>query len=72
MNKLLIGFTAGLLIGILLAPDKGSETRQRVNRKAKDLQDKFDDLVDSFTSETVIVTGTIEENVNPYAKGDSV
>ena len=50
MNKLLIGFTAGLLVGILFAPAKGSETRESLSRKGNELKDKFNDLVDSITS----------------------
>ena len=49
MNKLLIGFSAGLLVGILFAPAKGSETRESIARRGNDLKDKFNDLVDSIT-----------------------
>ncbi len=48
-SKLLWGFTLGLVTGLLLAPDKGSETRARIQRKANDLKDKFDDFVDSVS-----------------------
>ena len=50
MSKLFIGFAAGLLVGVLFAPDKGSETRERVSRRGKELKDKFNDLVDSLSS----------------------
>ncbi len=49
MNKLLIGFSAGLLVGILFAPAKGSETRESISSKGRDLKDKFNDLVDTIT-----------------------
>ena len=49
MNKLLIGFSAGLLVGILFAPGKGTETREQIARKGRDLKDKFNDLVDSLS-----------------------
>lgn len=49
MNKLLVGFTAGLLVGILFAPAKGSETREGISSKGRDLKDKFNDLVDTIT-----------------------
>ncbi|MEP7374346.1 MAG: YtxH domain-containing protein [Chitinophagaceae bacterium] len=49
MNKLLIGFSAGLLLGILFAPAKGSETRESISNRGRDLKDKFNDLVDSIT-----------------------
>jgi gas vesicle protein len=50
MSKLFIGFAAGLLVGVLFAPDKGSETRERIARRGRDLKDKFSDLVDSISS----------------------
>ena len=49
MNKLLIGFSAGLLLGILFAPAKGSETRESISSRGRDLKNKFNDLVDSIT-----------------------
>jgi len=48
-SKLLWGFTLGLLTGLLLAPEKGSETRQRISRKANDLKNKFDDFIDDLS-----------------------
>lgn len=50
MSKLFIGFAAGLLVGILFAPDKGSETRERVARRGKELKDKFNELIDSLSN----------------------
>ncbi len=49
MNKVLVGFTAGILVGILFAPAKGSETRETIARRGNELKDKFNDLVDSMT-----------------------
>jgi gas vesicle protein len=48
-SKLLWGFTLGLVTGLLLAPEKGSETRKKLSRKASDLKEKFDDFVDSIS-----------------------
>ncbi len=60
-SKILLGFIAGAAIGgalgILLAPDKGSETRRRIVEKGNDIgdsivdfganvKDKFNDVVD--------------------------
>jgi gas vesicle protein len=50
MNKLLVGFAAGLLVGVLFAPDNGNATRGRIARRGRELKDKFDDLVDSLGS----------------------
>lgn len=49
MNKLLIGFSAGLLVGILFAPAKGTETRETIARRGRELKDQFNDLVDSIS-----------------------
>jgi len=49
MSKLLVGFTAGLLVGLLFAPAKGSETRDSIARKGNELKDRFNDLVDSLS-----------------------
>ena len=48
-SKLLWGFTLGLVTGLLLAPEKGSETRKKISRRAADLKDKFDDFIDSVS-----------------------
>jgi gas vesicle protein len=60
-SKILLGFIAGAAIGgalgILLAPDKGSETRRRIAERGSEIgdsiadfgesvKDKFNDVVD--------------------------
>jgi gas vesicle protein len=55
-SKILLGFIAGAAIGgalgILLAPDKGSETRRKIVEKGADLTDSLSDSLSGF-SETV-------------------
>ena len=46
--KLLTGFALGMLAGMLLAPEKGSETRKKITQKGKDLKNKFNEFVDSL------------------------
>ncbi len=50
---LLAGVAAGALLGILFAPEKGSDTRKKITKKGEDfadaLKDKFDDFLDSIT-----------------------
>ncbi len=49
----LAGLTAGALIGILFAPDKGSESRNKIVKKGEDYLDsvkhKFNSLLDSIS-----------------------
>jgi len=45
MLKLLTGLLAGIAIGILIAPDKGVNTRQRIS----ELKDKATDLIEGAT-----------------------
>lgn len=46
---LLAGIAAGALLGVLFAPDKGTETRRKITSKGKDFVDevkhKYDDFV---------------------------
>ena len=60
MNKILIGFTAGLLVGLLFAPAKGSETRATISRRGRDLKNQFNDLVDAVTDKFDSLTGEVE------------
>ena len=62
MNKILIGFTAGLLVGLLFAPAKGSETRETITRRGRDLKNKFNDLVDAITDKFDSLTGEVESS----------
>lgn len=53
ISGLLIGAAAGAVLGILFAPDKGTETRRKISKKgsdvAGDLKDRFNEFVDGVT-----------------------
>ena len=50
---LLAGVAAGAILGILFAPDKGSNTRKKIATKSGDFADdvkgKFNDVIDSIS-----------------------
>lgn len=54
----LVGITAGAALGILFAPEKGSNTRKKIVRKGEDLantlnekiDEKFDELMNVINS----------------------
>ena len=53
IGALLVGAAIGGTLGILFAPDKGTETRKKIYKKGENqvdaLKDKFNDFLDSIT-----------------------
>ena len=73
MGAILIGAAIGGALGILFAPDKGSETRKKISTKGNDLsdavKDKFSKIVDKFKKEVE----AIKDQANDFAEnGKSV
>ncbi|MEO6547518.1 MAG: YtxH domain-containing protein [Ferruginibacter sp.] len=54
LSGILIGAAAGAVLGVLFAPEKGTETRGKISKKGADLKntvkDKINDLVDGISS----------------------
>lgn len=50
LDKMIIGFTSGLIIGILYAPAKGSKTREKLTEFGGDLKDGWDSLTDTVAA----------------------
>jgi gas vesicle protein len=61
----LTGVAAGALLGILFAPDKGSETRKKLSQKGSDyadeLKNKFNEFIESVTDQLDTVQEDVEE-----------
>ena len=51
IGALLLGAAIGGVLGILFAPDKGSETRKRIAGKADDLTDSLKDKFNALMEE---------------------
>lgn len=73
VGALLLGAAVGGLLGILFAPDKGSETRKKISSKGNELTDsvkeKFGEFVDKFKKDIE----TVKDGTTDFAEnGKSV
>ena len=48
MEKILIAFLAGVTVGVLFAPAKGSDTRNKIKSGVQGLADDLTDLKDKY------------------------
>lgn len=76
----LAGAATGAILGILFAPNKGSETRQKISKTSKDavsdIKEKLEDLMHSVSGSTNHTTEkkknaseAVEDQVNEFKKG---
>lgn len=75
MNKtnliigVLAGAAVGALLGVLFAPDKGSETRKKISKKGaetmEDLKEKLDEILNGLSEK---VEAAKEEATNLHEK----
>jgi gas vesicle protein len=49
--KVITGILAGVVIGLLIAPAKGSETRKKLSKTVNDLSDYLQDTIDAARDE---------------------
>jgi gas vesicle protein len=50
-TKVITGILAGIVVGLLIAPAKGSETRKKLSKTVNDLSDYLQDTIDNARDE---------------------
>jgi gas vesicle protein len=76
MSNFLLGFlagaAAGAIAGILFAPEKGSQTRQNIRKKVRDLSDEYGlglgDLMEELGLEPETATAASAKQRKPKSK----
>jgi gas vesicle protein len=64
MNKLLLSLLAGVAIGVLLAPDRGSETLKKIRNRISDYKDEAEDQADELASKAKSIYNKGRNKVN--------
>ena len=67
---LVAGIAAGTVLGILFAPEKGSDTRKKISKKSKDslkdLKNKYNETIDALTAK---LDKAKDSGLNTYEEG---
>ena len=67
-TKTVLGILAagaiGVAIGMLLAPDKGENTRAKIKGSLGDLDDKLDDFLDSVSQKGGEIIGDLKDKAS--------
>jgi gas vesicle protein len=66
IGALLVGAAIGGALGILFAPDKGSETRKKILSKGEDLSDAMKEKFDGLISEVKKEVAIVKEKANEF------
>ena len=60
MKKLLIGFTAGAILGILYAPSSGNKTRKKIANIGTDLKEQWNSVTDSIADRIDSIRNSVD------------
>jgi len=60
MNKIIIAFTAGVIVGLLYAPAKGKDTREKIANLGNDFKDGWNSITDSINDKIGAVRDSVD------------
>jgi gas vesicle protein len=66
IGALLIGAAVGGILGILFAPDEGSQTLKKITGKSDDLTDSIKEKLDNFLEEIKEEMAAVKEKANAF------
>lgn len=61
MNKIIIAFTSGIILGILYAPSKGKNTRNRIANLGTDLKENWNCITDKVADKIDSIRMGVDE-----------
>jgi gas vesicle protein len=65
---LVAGFAAGSLLGILFAPKKGSDTREKISKKGEDYVDSLKEKFNEFRATVTEKFEKVKEDVSDFSE----
>ena len=61
MNKIIIAFTSGLILGLLFAPAKGKDTRKKIANLGDNCKDSWNNITDKIAGKIDSIKAGVDD-----------